>query len=254
MITKEPAIAANELGHAREPGLYGPIAICVALLVLCAAVFYWVPGLDLAVSGWFYAPGRGFPLDKTLPLEVIRKTGIAITSATIVGLLAIGLWWRIRPTALKQWASETPWSDWLFLSASMALGPGILVNLVMKPIWGRARPRHVEQFGGTDHFSAAWVISDQCKWGCSFVSGEAAATCLLLAFCFVVPRQWRLAMLVTGCLLTLAISMARIAVGGHFLSDVVTAWLLTMLVVLVLHAQIYHGALLGPLRRWWPAP
>ena len=228
------------------------MTLCAAVLAASAVVFYANPGLDLAVSSWFYTPGHGFALDKTLPLEVVRKLGIGITFATIAALIGIGVWWRLTPDATKRWPSTTPWADWLFLTTGMALGPGLLVNLVVKPIWGRARPRHIEEFGGALHFSPAWVISDQCRWGCSFVSGEAAATFMVLAFCFVAPPLWQRAMLIVGCLLTLMISIARIAVGGHFLSDVVTAWLLMGLVIVVLHAQIYHGTLLGPLQQWLP--
>ena len=228
------------------------VTLCAAVLAASAVIFYANPVLDLAVSRWFYTPGHGFALDKTLSLDAVRRLGIGITFATIAALIGIGVWWRLAPHATKQWPSATPWTDWLFLTAGMALGPGVLVNLVVKPIWGRARPRHIEEFGGALHFSPAWVISDQCKWGCSFVSGEAAATFMVLAFCVVVPPPWRRAMLIAGVLLTLMISIARIAVGGHFLSDVVTAWIMMALVIAVLHAQVYQGALLGPLQRWLP--
>jgi lipid A 4'-phosphatase len=96
------------------------------------------------------------------------------------------------------------------------------------------------------------VPTNQCGWGCSFVSGEAAASAFILAFCVIVPARGRPSVLIVGILITLAVSFARIAAGGHFLSDVVTAWFLTLLLMLVLHAQLYHGALLGPLKRWWP--
>ena len=244
---KQSAIIPDSL-----PALHRAIMLCVAALGVSAALFVLVPGIDLAVSGWFYMPGRGFPRDKTLVYEVVRKLGIGITVATMVGLIGLGVRWVLQRQTQKRWPSPTAWADWLFMTGVLAIGPGLLVNLIIKPIWGRARPRHVTQFGGSALFSPAWVVSDQCKWGCSFVSGEAAATCAVLAFCFVVPQRWRVATLLIGCLLTLAISLARIAVGGHFLSDVVTAWLVTLLVMFVLRAQIYHGALLGPVARWLP--
>ena len=233
-------------------GVYRPILWCLGLLAVCAWIFFANPGLDLAVSRLFYWPERGFYLGQTAPVVAIRTLGMWVTGATIAGLLGLALWWRLKPEALARWPSPRPLADWLFIAAGMALGPGLLVNLIFKPVWGRARPRHIEQFGGHDHFSAAWVVSDQCAWGCSFVSGEAAATAFVLAFCFVVPARWRVPTLVAGCVFTLAVSFARLAAGGHFLSDVVTAWLLTVLLMLVLRAQIYHGALLGPLKRWLP--
>ena len=234
-------------------GLYRPIVLCFVALVASAVVFYLFPGIDLAVSSPFFVRDQGFYLGKTLPIVAIRNFGISITVLTIVGLIAVGLWWSLRPDALRQWPSVRPWTDWLFMAACMAVGPGLVVNLIFKPVWGRARPVHIGQFGGRDQFTSAWTVAGQCKWNCSFVSGEAAASALILAFCFVVPARWRMTALLAACAVTLAVSFARIAAGGHFFSDVVTAWILMLLVILVLRAQIYHGALLGPLKQWLPS-
>jgi lipid A 4'-phosphatase len=231
--------------------LLRPIWLCLAGLVLSSAIFVIFPRLDLAISGAFYTPGKGF-VGQQGPIVALRNFGIGITWVTCLGLAAVAVWWRLSPNSITRWPSARPWTDWLFITAGMALGPGILVNLLMKPIWGRARPRQITEFGGLKQFTPAWVPTNQCDWGCSFVSGEAAASAFILAFYFIVPARWRTATLITGILITLAISFARIAAGGHFLSDVVTAWFLILLMVLVLHAQLYHGALLGPLKRWWP--
>ena len=40
----------------------------------------------------------------------------------------------------------------LFLMATLALGPGLLVNVILKDHWGRPRPIDVTQFGGEQHF------------------------------------------------------------------------------------------------------
>jgi lipid A 4'-phosphatase len=229
-----------------------PIRLCLGVLIVSAIVFIAIPGLDLAISRQFYVPGQGFVLGQTALIVAIRNLGIGITWITCLGLAALAILWRVRPDALSRWPSARPWTDWLFITAGMALGPGILVNLLMKPLWGRARPRQITDFGGLQNFTPAWVPAGQCGWGCSFVSGEAAASALIVAFCFIVPARWRVPMFVASVGITLAVSFARIAAGGHFLSDVVTAWLLTLLIILILRAQLYHGELLGPLKRWWP--
>jgi lipid A 4'-phosphatase len=233
------------------PSLMRPIWLCLAALMASAAVFTLFPQIDIIASSWFYAPGQGFPLGPTRTIVTIRRLGIAITVVTLIALIVIGLYWRTSPNAMDRWPSATPRTDWWFMLVGLLLGPGLLVNVGFKPIFGRPRPVHIEQFGGKDYFTSAWVASGQCKWNCSFVSGEAAAAAFVLAFVFIVTPRWRPAALVTGVIVTLADSFARMAAGGHFLSDVVTAWLVIGSMLLILHAQFYHGALLGPLKRWW---
>jgi lipid A 4'-phosphatase len=229
--------------------LYPAMLLCALALAVASALFVLAPGIDLAISALFYAPGTGF-VGTRGPVVVIRNIGIAITWVVCIGLAVVALWWRLKPEAVARWPSAHPWADWLFVTAAMALGPGALVNLVFKPIWGRARPRQVIEFGGKQIFTPAWTITDQCSWGCSFVSGEAAASAFIVAFAFIAPPRWRVPALIAGVLVTLAVSFARVAAGGHFLSDVVIAWLLILLLLLILHAQIYHGRMLGPFKHW----
>ena len=248
---------SSDLGGQRlfVPGdgpLYRPMALCLAALLFASGVFLLNPGLDLATSRLFYEPGKGFAFGQTAPIVSIRNAGIATTWVVCIGLAVLALVWLLSPAALARWPSPRPWIDWLFVTAAMALGPGTLVNLIIKPIWGRARPRQIIEFGGTRDFSPAWVVTNQCSWGCSFVSGEAAASAFLFVFAFVVPTRWRPLAFWAALAVTIIISFVRIAAGGHFLSDTVIASLLMVLLLLVLHAQLYHGALLGPLKRWSP--
>ena len=252
MNTSKPAPSGTQSAAARRGALQRPIAVCAALLLGSAILFKSMPTLDLWASSWFYSPGNGFYLGKTGVIVAIRDLGIAVTVATILGLIGVGFWWQLRPEAMARWPSTTPRADWVFITLGLLLGPGLVVNLIFKPIWGRARPVHIEQFGGIDHFTPAWVIAHQCQWNCAFVSGEAAATAFNLALCMITPRPWRTTAIAVTIVVTLAVSFARMAAGGHFFSDVVTAWLMMTLLLMILHAQIYQGLWLGPLKRWWP--
>lgn len=240
-------------GQTDRLGVYGPILISAMAVVTTAAIFFSAPSIDLWVSSWFYRQDLGFYLGKSAAVVAMRNIGIWITVATIAGLIALAVWWSLRPEALERWPSERPKTDWWFIAIGMLLGPGVLVNLIFKPIWGRARPVHIREFGGQDQFTAAWQIAGQCKWNCSFFSGEAAASAFVLAFGFVVPPAWRVTAFLFGIAVTAVVSFARIAAGGHFLSDVVTGWVMMLLMIFVLRAQIFHGVLLGPLRKWFEA-
>ena len=45
-------------------------------------------------------------------------------------------------------------------------GSGIIANFVFKENWGRARPVHIEEFGGDKIFTPAFLKTDQCKRNC----------------------------------------------------------------------------------------
>nr|WP_244635692.1 phosphatase PAP2 family protein [Chthonobacter albigriseus] len=121
----------------------------------------------------------------------------------------------------------------------LVLGPGLLVNVLLKGFWGRARPVQVIDFGGDHPFSAPWVIAGNCDWNCSFVSGEASSSMFLVALALVGPRAWRTAVATAAVVFSIVMSLNRIAFGGHFFSDVVLAWALTLLVILIAHRIVY---------------
>ena len=57
----------------------------------------------------------------------------------------------------------------------------IIVNYILKGLWGRARPEDVMQYGGSKIFTPWFSTSDACISNCSFVSGDAA-----VGFSFIV--------------------------------------------------------------------
>ena len=120
-----------------------------------------------------------------------------------------------------------------FLVVSLAVGPGLIVNRILKEFWGRARPLDTDLFGGAHAFSLPWEVADGCIRNCSFVSGEASAGIWLVAFAFVVPVAWRPITVRLALAWAVLISFNRMAFGGHYLSDVVIGWGLTMIVILI---------------------
>jgi len=79
----------------------------------------------------------------------------------------------------------------IFSLLTLALGPGLLVNSLLKSHWGRARPIEVSAFGGARSFSPAYIIAQQCSRNCSFVSGDAAMGYYLIAFLFIARKRAR---------------------------------------------------------------
>nr|WP_272210984.1 phosphatase PAP2 family protein [Marinicella sp. W31]MDC2876893.1 phosphatase PAP2 family protein [Marinicella sp. W31] len=114
---------------------------------------------------------------------------------------------------------------------SLILGPGILVNSILKEVSHRPRPRNTDLFGGDLGFVPAGDFSGACGANCSFVSGEAAGAGWLFCYAvFLVPDRFKL--LFSPPLIALAIisPVMRVAYGGHYLSDVILAWLGSLIV------------------------
>jgi lipid A 4'-phosphatase len=212
-----------------------------AVLVLSLALFLWVPGIDLFVSGLFYDPQHGFALAAWRPLADLEGLVRWITWAILAVLLAGAVWLRLVGRPLWRFDRKAL----IFLLAALTIGPGIVVNTVLKDHWGRARPYQVSEFGGAQTFTAAPMPADQCDKNCSFVSGHAALGFSLVSFAFLLQagRRREIAM---GAALSLGglLGLGRIAAGHHFLSDIVDAGLVVVGTTWLLHRWlvVHDGA------------
>jgi lipid A 4'-phosphatase len=207
------------------------------MLVLgTTAIFLLFPGIDLWFSGLFYAAAPGeFYLADNPRLIALRRSGeivlIAISAAVIASVL-IKLAWPYRASLIRP-------RDSLFLASTLALGPGLLVNVILKNNWGRPRPAQIQAFGGDATFTGVWEFSDYCSRNCSFVSGEASSAIWIMSVSLVVPPLWRVPVFIVTGIYALALSLNRIAFGGHFLSDVVLSWGLTLMVIAAIYRFLY---------------
>ena len=104
----------------------------------------------------------------------------------------------------------------------------LVVNILLKNLWGRTRPNDIFQFGGTDAFSPWYKLGDVCVSNCSFVSGDASVGFALLVFYFITKKIFYIYLSV-ACGLCLGI--IRIIAGGHFLSDVVFSQIVVTAVI-----------------------
>ncbi len=199
------------------------LVVYLGVVAFALVLFLLLPQVDLVTSGLFYDPERGFVLAGWPPVMLLYQAvpwiawgtlAFAATGAFCLLLLGRPLW-RLDRKAL------------VFLVASMAAGPGLLANTLLKDHWGRARPVQIEAFGGTHRFTPAPLPAAECERNCAFVSGHAALGFSLVAVAFLLPpgrsrRYGIVAALGFGAL----VGLGRIAQGAHFLSDVLYAGLL----------------------------
>jgi lipid A 4'-phosphatase len=125
----------------------------------------------------------------------------------------------------------------------LALGPGILTNLVLKDHWGRPRPIDVQQFGGDYRFEPWWNPRGDCPNNCSFVAGEPSGAFWTLAPAALAPPPMQAVAYGAALAFGVALGAFRMAAGAHFFSDVVFAGVLMYLVIWTAHGLIYR----------WPA-
>jgi len=197
---------------------YPPRAASAFLLFsgALALLFVLVPGIDLAFSGLFFEVGAGFTQNGAVWERVLYESIDWIVGATVVGSVGVLVVGLFRPGPIGRRGRVAA-----LLLIVIALGPGLVVNGILKEHWGRARPRDVTEFGGDRRFTPAFVISDQCERNCSFTAGHPSAGFALAALGYAYVsrrRRWQVFAAATG--FGLLVGLARVAAGGHFLSDV----------------------------------
>jgi len=219
-------------GGSEPPARTGVACALLALATLLVGAFAaeqsWI---DLAVARSLYLPPGQFLFAGDPVIGAVRRLANSLALPVILGALALGLWsWRRRRAVLGVDPRRAA-----FVVLALALGPGLVVNALLKEHIGRARPAQLEIFGGDARFTPAWTPSDQCATNCSFVSGDVAAAAAMLAPALLVAVRWRALAIGAVVALTTIVAIARMTVGAHFLSDVVTAALLTWTITTGLH-------------------
>ena len=169
-------------------------------------------------------------------LDILRQIGPLIIVAAIAPAaiaLVMKLFWPRRTAPMSGRAA-------LFLLLSLAIGPGLLVNGTLKESWARPRPGSVTEFGGDLKFMPWWDPRGGCDSNCSFVSGETSSATWLGAPALLVPPPWRAAAVGTVAIYTAIIALSRMVAGGHFLSDVLFAAILTGVVIWGMQGLFYR--------------
>lgn len=216
------------------------LAIALGIAVVVGVLFGVYPRLDLAISGFFFDPHTGLFKVNAQPWVNHTRDGARYLIALIVApafLAVVGKLLFLRRRMLIGGRAA------LLLIATLALGPGLLTNAILKDHWSRSRPIDVKELGGTDRFVPWWNPRGDCPANCSFVAGEASGAFWTLAPAALAPPQWRAAAYAGALTFGAAVGALRIAGGGHFFTDVVFAGVFTFLLIWLLHGLIFR----------WPA-
>ncbi len=215
------------------------LKIYLITFTLATIVFVGFPELDIWFSSLFFEKGHFFLYNN--PAVVI----ICQSAEVIVGMLSICI---IALLLCKRNPFSMNKKQVIYLLLVLVIGPGLVVNVVFKDHWGRARPGRIEEFGGVQKFTRALVISDQCEQNCAFVSGHASIGFYFVSFGFI-WRAHRKKIITGAALYGGIIGLARIMRGVHYLSDIVFAFFF----VYITAFMIYEFMFIFPYRNKSPA-
>lgn len=202
------------------------------------APLIFLPAIDLTVSSWFFDPAtRSFPA-RTQPIYEWVRRAMPYFMFAAAGYVTV-LWLAGR--VLRQTFLGVTGRVTAYLLGALALGPGLIVNVILKDNWGRPRPSTIQEFGGSFYFSPPLVISGQCDENCSFSSGHGALGFWPLAFALLAPPKARPWAVAAALAFGSAVGFVRIAQGGHFLSDVIFSAVVVITVTRRLNHRLLHS-------------
>jgi len=199
-----------------------PARIILACFVTSSLLLARFSDIDLRMSKLFF--DESFYLNArwwALLLNGGVDYFLYATMSTVVGIYAFN-------RLMKRDLYEVDGRKVLYLLLVLVIGAGLIVNVIFKENFGRARPRDIEEFGGSKHFTPAFVITRECDRNCSFSSGHGAGAFFSVALALALSRKrvTLLAALAFGGL----VSFSRVASGAHYFSDSVVSFFVMVIV------------------------
>lgn len=190
--------------------------IITAFLTLLLIVF---PEVDISFSRLFFSQEDRFIYKENFLVYQLYVLLPLLTKLFILVCLLYLVYLVVKYRSYKRILR----SGVFFLVIAAAIAPGFVVNEVFKENFGRARPRHIQEFKGEKEFTGAFKMSDQCERNCSFSSGHAAMGYFLTAIAYTTNLLYFNRIYLTGIVFGSLVGLSRIIMGGHFLSDVLAS-------------------------------
>lgn len=208
------------------------LPLIVLLSFACiSTVIFWITDLDIRCTAIFYTPPPASESwsQEFNPLWQLFFYGAPLLVAFIAIGSAITLIMHYQHPYLGRYAA--------YIILTLALGPGLLINLVLKDHWGRPRPYQIQAFGGNMSYLPPLMLGASSAHK-SFPAGHASVGFSLCAFWFLwrkrKPRLSKLA-LILSLALGFIMGLGRIATGAHFLSDVLWSGFITFFIAWALY-------------------
>lgn len=224
-----------------------PELIVLLSLALLSTVPFWVSNLDMQVARLFYHPedtANQWPLSHQPLWQLLFHAAPVISGVLLLGSILVLALARYSPRLARNRSHA------LFVLLSVLLGPGLVINGILKNDWGRPRPHHVQTLGGDMQYVPPGAIGVPGR-GWSFPCGHSSVGFVYGIFWFIWRRRrprLAAAALAASIALGTLLGICRMAAGAHFLSDVLwSAWLPWLIALL-----LYYFVLRVPQRELAP--
>lgn len=211
-----------------------PELLALLALAIAATALFAVTDLDISAARRFYHPGLPDPwpvAGNPLWLLFYRSAPWVTGSLSVAGVVVL-----VAGVIRKESRKYRVYG--LFILLCVVLGPGLIVNGVLKDHWGRPRPRQIVAFGGRLPYVPPLLPSG--AHGKSFPCGHCSVGYLYGIGWWLGRRRnprWGVVSLGAGITVGTLLGLGRMAAGGHFLSDIVwSAWI----AFFVAHALYYY--------------
>ena len=179
---------------------------------------------DVYISSLFYYGDKQFVLQSFYTITIIARK--VLLPLIILYLLLLPIASYLFSLKLIYFNYIFKFKDIVFIYCCIFLNLIVVVNVMLKNFWGRARPNDIQELGGNEFFTPWYIPSNNCLTNCSFVSGDAAVGFSLIILYFLTKNNFYFWIaLFAG----LGLGFIRILEGGHFLSDVLMSGLIIFL-------------------------
>jgi lipid A 4'-phosphatase len=213
------------------------LLIALALAAAVGLLFGLYPKLDLDLVRPFFDPAAGGFWASFNPVSNALRDLSRLIVTLLVAPAALAI---VAKLVLPRRPMLIPGRAAVLMAVTLALGPGLVTNVILKSHWGRPRPIDVVEFGGDQHFVPWWDPRGDCPDNCSFVAGEPSGAFWTLAPAALMPPAWRPLAYGAAVAFGAGIGLVRMAGGGHFFSDVVFSGFFTFLIIWLMHGLLFR--------------
>ena len=214
----------------------GVILICLLIFIL-VGLTYWgeANNFDLRFSAEFFTEEKEWFLAETNPWNWFYEYGVI--PGILVSLLSFFTWIYSRTN--KKLAILRPYL--LICALTPIIASALLVNLVLKDHTGRPRPREIKQFNGNWEYLPALQTGIPGR-GHSFPCGHCSIAFTLTSgvVFWRRSRKFAISSLSLGLVFGIMMSIARIAQGGHFITDAMWSLGVVWLTLTALYYFVYQ--------------
>ncbi len=202
-------------------------------LICFTTPVFWLTNLDWQAAALFYSAGKTgnpWPWRDWWLWDALYRYAPLISASILVGALLVVLLSFVL-SSLLAWRKPA-----LYIVMVIALGPGLVVNLVFKDHWGRPRPVHINGFGGQYAYVPPLLKGHTDDK--SFPCGHCTIGYMFFALYFLSRKRKRF-YLTLSLVFAVMMALARMSAGGHFVSDVLWSGYLVFFVAWMLYYGWY---------------